>query len=395
MKTTFNILLISFILLIEISCSDEDPILMETCQDKIENLIINQYQTLGSHNSYRKNTQPEIVAFMNASAKLLPEGFDPASWDYDHETLEDQLNIYGLRSFELDVYRDPEGGLFNNRLGNAFVELDTDSGEEKLLSPGLKILHFPDFDYHTHFFTFVDALEALKTWSSSNSNHLPITILIEAKEDNPAIMLPGFGLTSTLDFSANTVEEIENEINQVFSTDVNHILKPDQVRGSNASLRDAITTTGWPTIAESRGKIMFVLMARNEVIDSYVDGHSSLEGRSMFVFTVVDKDEAAFLNVNDPEANLSEIQNYVDQGFIVRTQADSDTEQARSGSYSRMNSAFESGAQIINTDYYRPDSRSSSDENWTDYEVKFANEKLAMIYSKVIEAEGIDCDISE
>ena len=383
-------------LLLGIGCAkDDNSSEVETCTDKIENLKINQYQTIGSHNSYRKNTQPEIVAFMNASAELLPEGFDPASWDYSHETIEDQLNIYGLRSFELDVYRDPEGGLFKHRLGNAFVGLDTDSGEDKLLSPGLKILHFPDFDYHTHFFTFVDALEALRSWSNSNPSHLPITILIEAKEDNPAAMLPGFGLTSTLDFSGSAVEEIESEIDQVFASDQNHILKPDDVRGSNSSLRNAVTTSGWPELSTSRGKIMFVLMARNEVIDSYTDGHSSLEGRNMFVFTDADKDEAAFLKIDDPEANLVKIQNYVDQGFMVRTRADSDTEQARTGSYTRMNSAFESNAQIINTDYYRPDPRSTTDEIWTDYEVKFANNNLASILAKVIEAENIDCDITE
>ena len=211
MKSVQTMSFLIVIILLGISCGeDNDPTIKETCQDKIESLKINQYQTLGSHNSYRKNTQPEIVAFMDASAELLPEGFDPGSWDYSHETIEDQLNIYGLRSFELDVYRDPEGGLFNNRLGNAFVGLDTDSGVEKLLSPGLKVLHFPDFDYHTHYFTFIDALKALQSWSSSNPNHLPITILVEAKEDNPAIMLPGFGLTSTMDFSGSAVEEIEN-----------------------------------------------------------------------------------------------------------------------------------------------------------------------------------------
>ena len=136
-------------------------------------------------------------------------------------------------------------------------------------------------------------------------------------------------------------------------------------------------------------------MARDEVVENYIDGYPSLEGRNMFVFTDADKDEAAFLKIDDPEANLVEIQNYIDQGFIVRTQADSETEQARTGSYTRMNSAFESGAQIINTDYYRPDPRFSTDVTWTDYEVKFTNNNLAMIHAKVIEAETIDCEVTE
>ena len=77
-------------------------------------------------------------------------------------------------------------------------------------------------------------------------------------------MLPGFGLTSTFDFSGSGVEEIESEIDQVFASDQNHILKPDDVKESNSSLRNAITSSGWPTLSSSRGKIIFVLMARDE-----------------------------------------------------------------------------------------------------------------------------------
>jgi len=394
MKTLLNTIFSCLVVILLVSCSD-DPTIEETCEDKIEALRINQYQILGSHNSYRKNTQPEIVAFMDASADLLPEGFDPSTWDYTHESIEDQLNIFGLRSFELDVYRDPEGGLFNNRMGNGFVGLDTDSGEEKLLTPGLKILHFPDFDYHTEFFTFIDALEAFQAWSTSNPSHLPITILIEAKEDNPAVMLPGFGLTTTLDFSGSAVEEIEDEIKQVFNKNPDHILKPDNVRGSSASLRNKITTEGWPSLEETRGKIIFVLMASDEVVRNYVDGHDSLEGRFMFVFTTVENEEAAFIKVDDPESNFVGIQELVDNGFIVRTRADADTEEARSGNYTRMNRAFESGAQLISTDYYRPDPRNTSDEKWSDFEVRFADGKLAKIHDKVVESENIECEILE
>ncbi len=113
-----------------------------------------------------------------------------------------------------------------------------------------------------------------------------------------------------------------------------------------------------------------------EVIESYVKDNS-LNGRMMFVFTDVDNDEAAFLNISNPVTNYNDIVEYVNKGFIVRTQADSDTYEARSGDDSRMNDAFNSGAQIICTDYYRADPRSQTSSDWSDYEVSFPGNILA------------------
>ena len=78
-----------------------------------------------------------------------------------------------------------------------------------------------------------------------------------------------------------------------------------------------------------------------------------------------------------------------------RTQADSDTEQARTGDYSRMEAAFQSGAQIICTDYYRPDPRGNTDENWTNYTVRFDDNRLAKIHSTVKAMNEIECEISK
>lgn len=47
----------------------------------------------------------------------------------------------------------------------------------------------------------------------------------------------------------------------------------------------------------------------------------------------------------------------VQAGFIVRTRADADTVEARSGSVVRKDAAFNSGAQYVSTDYMQPDSR--------------------------------------
>lgn len=390
---TFKLFALSLVVAFFWSCSD-DPISI-SCEESLEGVKINEYQVIGSHNSYRKTTQAEIVTFMNASAELLPPGFNPSHWDYDQETIETQLNDYGVRSFELDVYRDPEGGLFYNRLGNAFAQLDVSSGEEELLEPGLKLLHFPDFDYHTHHLTFIDALKTIKAWSDNHSNHVPITILVEAKEDSPAAMLEGYGLTATFPFQDNSVEEIENEISEVFSLNRGQLLTPDFVRGASNSLREAVTTKGWPKLSETRGKIMFVLMALDHTVNDYTRDYPSLEDRNMFVFTDSENPAAAFIKIDDPVSHFDEISSLIDQGFMVRTRSDADTNEARNGDYSRRNAAFDSGAQIISTDYYRPDPRAGQDESWTDFEVQFSNSELVRIHQALRNAENQDCEIDE
>jgi hypothetical protein len=63
----------------------------------------------------------------------------------------------------------------------------------------------------------------------------------------------------------------------------------------------------------------------------------------------------------------------VGKGYIVRTRADASTNIARTGNYAGMYAAFESGAQIISTDYYKPDPRGGIDSGWTTYKVAFPN----------------------
>jgi len=75
--------------------------------------------------------------------------------------------------------------------------------------------------------------------------------------------------------------------------------------------------------------------------------------------------------LNNPIADMTEIQQTVAQGFIVRTRCDSDTKEARTGDYSNMNAAFASGAQILSTDYYKADERYKTEAGWTDYHVVF------------------------
>jgi hypothetical protein len=70
---------------------------------------------------------------------------------------------------------------------------------------------------------------------------------------------------------------------------------------------------------------------------------------------------AAIMIVNDPLGDGAEITRLVKAGYIVRTRADADTREARRGEVARRDAAFASGAQLVSTDYYRPDSAIATD----------------------------------
>jgi hypothetical protein len=81
---------------------------------------------------------------------------------------------------------------------------------------------------------------------------------------------------------------------------------------------------------------------------------------------------------NSPSS--SEIEEWVSAGFIVRTRADDNTDEARTGDISQRDRAFASGAQIISTDYYRPDPRYlTNPDEWKDYSVRFENNAVARL----------------
>jgi len=71
---------------------------------------------------------------------------------------------------------------------------------------------------------------------------------------------------------------------------------------------------------------------------------------------------ATFVVMNDP-TETAEIQALVAQGYLVRTRADGDTVEARSGDTSTRDAAWASAAQYVSTDYIVADPR------FTDYVV--------------------------
>ena len=380
----FFALLFSSILLFSACKKDE------SCEDQVDLLGINQLQLLGSHNSYRQRTYGPILQFMYDNSQMLPEGFNPDELDYTHVPLDEQFNDYGIRSIELDVFNDPNGGLFYYRMGHVLIGESPESGLAALIDPGLKVLHIPDVDYNTNYLTFKDALNAVKSWSDAHPRHLPLVIMVEPKEDDTHAVL-GDPFTTTIPFDKTSLGTIDQEIKDVFGSNLEQVLTPDNVRGAYATLNAAVRAGNWPAIASARGKVIFVMLPSGTEKADYLDGHAGLAGRAMFVFSDPDQAETAFINFDDPEAAFSDIQQLVGEGYFIRTRTDADTKEARSGYTGRREAAFNSGAQILSTDYYRPDGR----PGWTNYSVAMPGGGVARLSPRFDAAVQFTCPITE
>lgn len=347
--------------------------------DPADTLRINQIQIIASHNSYRKHTNDAVFTLLQSVKGSLPASLNPDDLDYTHLNFEDQMNNYPIRGLEIDFYNDPLGGDFYNRQINPLASLALESGIDALKYPGMKVLHIKDVDYETHYYTFVDALKALKNWSDLHPNHLPLFINIETKEEAPGdnASLAGAGFKKAIPFDNPAADKIDEEIKSVFGNGLDKILTPDKMRKDLPDLNEIVKQNKWPTLGEARGKIIFIM--EGSAADNYIVGHPILENRAMFVYAKAGTPNAAFLILNGASTDEDSIRSKVSQGYIVRTRADSGTKEARTGNYTNMNAAFRSGAQITSTDYYRPDYRSDTSAVWTKFQVKFPNGELARL----------------
>jgi hypothetical protein len=299
---------------------------------------LNEIQMLGTHNSYHIAPPPPMLASLGARARNL---------EYTHRPLAEQLTM-GIRQVELDVFFDPKGGHFASPAALRMIEGLPPVAPE-LREPGFKVFHVQDIDYRTTCTTLKACLRAIRDWSQAHPWHVPVLILIEAKDG--AIADPdGRGFVTPLPIDADALRALDDEIRSVFDKD--HVLTPDRVRGAHATLAAAIRADGWPLLKASRGKVLFALDNTDAHRTDYLRGHPSLEGRPMFVTSTPDEPSAAFVKMNEALGEEEgRIREHVTRRFLIRTRADIPTDEARSGSTTRRDSAFRSGAHYVSTDY--------------------------------------------
>jgi hypothetical protein len=331
------------------------PAAQTTSVSQDQSLHINQIQVIGTHNSYHAGLAPGEATRLRQQQWRLYQAID-----YRHPPLDQQLTA-GVRQIELDIFPDPQGGRFTHpaltsRTGSVDPNFDPEGETQK---PGFKVMHLQDLDQRSTCRTLVHCLAIVRSWSRQHPEHLPVFILVDCK--TARISAPSGGV-SFESMTPALFDALEGEILSVFPPA--EIITPDQVRGTHATLLEAISVGGWPTLAAARGKVIF-LLDNLDLASVYDRGHTALRGRILFPDTAPGTPDSAFVEVNS--GPRGKIEALVRQGYLVRTRADADTREARTGSTSRRDEALASGAQLVSTDY-----PASEPAAWTGYSVSFA-----------------------
>jgi len=256
----------------------------------------------GTHNSYH----------------IAPNPFIIEDWDYTLPPLRTQLAEMGVRQFELDV--------------------NWIAGENRFV-----VLHVELLDPGTTCYYLKDCLTQLKAWSDANPGHHPLFVYLEPKNKIYDTHIAGWDGAM-----ADFYNALDNELLAQWPKE--RLIMPDHIKGTHQTVAQGLAAQGWPTIGESRGKALFMMLDTGGHRKHYTFGHLSLDGRVMFVDSDAGDPYAAVRKMDNPIRDQARIQEAVRAGLLVRTRADSGDE-PRARDTTRREAAFTSGAQMVSTDY--------------------------------------------
>jgi hypothetical protein len=304
---------------------------------------MNQIQTINTHNSYKRELSPQEEAAHDALAGSVG-AYDGGS-AYSHVTLGRQFARQDVRGIELDLWPDPQGGLYAHPLVRKHLGLGP-LPDPAWQQPGFKVLHVADADYNSSCVQFTTCLRQVKTWSDANPNHVPLFVMLELKQSSRAWIDRGGVVAPAWDLGQ--FERVDAEIRSVFRK--HELIVPDDVRRPGLTVEQSITKHGWPTLEEARGRVMFFF---NNVGSSspYSEGRPNLEGRLAFVNAAPGNPNSAYHGRDEVLELFPLIQDLVSRNYLIRTRSDISLSTVRAGDMRPVQAALASGAQLISTDF--------------------------------------------
>ena len=269
-----------------LGCTDAaTPAATAACGPLDDQLRLHHLQMLGTHNSYH-------VAQPNPIPDLA----------YTHEPLAVQLDQQGVRAFEFDLHH-------------------------KGTDQPIAVFHLPLLDEGSRCVTLKDCLTQLRAWSDGHPCHHPLVVTLETKDDLEDSAV------------ADHLDQFEAEVLGVWPRA--RLVTPDDLRGDLPDLHAAVLQQRWPTLAQSRGKLVLVLYDKLGLFDKYRKLHPGLKGAVAFVFGNPDGADTAAVLRDDPLD--PEIPTLAKAGYLVRTFPDPTQAQGQA--------AVASGATVVSTDH--------------------------------------------
>jgi Phosphoinositide phospholipase C, Ca2+-dependent len=254
-----------------------------------------------------------------------------------------------VRGLELDLYPDPEGGLYANPLLRQRLAIGPLTDRD-WYRPGVKVLHTHDLDYNSTCVRLVSCLRLVWRWSRANPDHVPLLVMLELKGTDP-VAGPAGGV-AVPPWNRGALNALDAEIRSVFRRD--ELITPDDVRRRGLTLRRSVLRRGWPTLRQARGQVVFLMdNDPGPISAAYKRRRPNLEGRVLFTNARPRARDAAFVKRNEPTGakNLRDIRRLVRAGYLVRTRSDIPLATVTSGDRAQLRAALASGAQLISTDF--------------------------------------------
>ncbi len=259
---------------------------------EFDELPFDELQVIATHNSYV--IQP---TWLQTEVIRLVEPAEAPALQYEHASLTEQLDA-GIRSFELDIRWD---------------------------GSGFTMSHVPLVANRATATDFGQALEEIALWSERNTDHLPVSVMVEVKSDymflDPRLR----------DFDADAAAALDELVAEALGS---RLFAPDDLDGGE-----------WPMVGELRDRVLLYFGNNEDVREVYLDDHPGLEGRSLFTSSQTGEADARFAIVDDPTDPL--VAKLAAQGVIVRTRADAELVT----SAARLADAVASDARIVSTDF--------------------------------------------